>query len=265
MKKTINIIKLYTCLGCLLVVGVSKVNAQSFELGLRYEPEFSVLMNKNDANAGPALNYASHFSYFNLGIGATYRLNNNMGLAIDVLFSREGQNFTGNFNGNNPDPATYSSVVATQAFLNNMVITGDYVAKSELNFIKLPVMLVLSTDIAQPVYFTFSVGPQVNILYNVAQEIDKVDRDYPNSNITPIDLYKPVTIDGVIELGLGWNVSSRIVLSAKARFDYGFEDVENKNVMASYYGDPQSNFYSSNRSATHNATAGLLIGIDYKL
>ena len=108
-------------------------------------------------------------------------------------------------------------------------------------------------------------GPQVNILYNVAQEVDHVDEGYPNSNITPLGLYKPVTIDGILEFGAGYTLSSHIVLSAKARLDYGFEDVENKNVMVSYYGDPQSAFYSSNRGATHNATAGLLIGVDYKL
>jgi hypothetical protein len=265
MKKSTNCIEFYICLGFLLFANSLKLSAQNFAFGIRYEPEFSALMNKNDGNAGPALNYTSHFTYLNFGVGATYNINKNMGLTVDVLFSREGQNFTGNFNETKPDPATYSSVVATQAFLNNLVITGDYAAKAELNFIKLPVMFLFSTDNTKLVYFTFSAGPQLNILYNVAQEVNHVDRDYPNTNITPIDLYKPVTINGVLELGAECNISSHIVLSANARIDYGFEDVENKNVMVSYYGAPQSAFYSPNRNATHNATAGLLIGVDYKL
>ena len=117
----------------LLLASVIKTNAQNFELGFRYEPEFSVLMNKNDANASPALEYASHFTYINFGIGGVYNFTNTMGLAVDVLWSREGQAFKGNFNGAPPDGATYSSVVSTQLFLNNQVIVGNYVALSELN------------------------------------------------------------------------------------------------------------------------------------
>ena len=249
----------------LLFTGVLKTNAQNFELGLRYEPEFSTLMNKNDANSGPSLNYASHFSYINFGIGGVCNFNHNMGLAVDILLSREGQNFTGNFANGPSNPATYSEVVKTQAYLNNLVIPGDYICKSELNFIKLPIMFSLMSDNTKPLFFSFLVGPQINFLYNVAQEVNQIDRDYPNSNVTPFGLYKPVTIDGVVALGADYNLTSCVVLSARLRFDYGFEDVENKDVMVSYYGTAPVPFYSSNRQATHNATAGLLIGADFKL
>ena len=255
----------YVSICVIIFTTASKINAQSFELGLRYEPEFSVLMNKNDADAGPALNYASHFTYLNFGIGGIYNFNNHIGVAADIIFSREGQNFTGNFAGNTPNPATYSEVVRTQAFLNNLVIPGDYICKAELNFIKLPIMFSLMSDNTKMLFFTLLVGPQVNFLYNVAQEVNHVDRDYPNSNITPFGLYKPVTLDGVIAIGAGYNLTSRLVLSARLRFDYGFEDVENKNVMVSYYGAAPVAFYSADRQATHNATAGLLIGADFKL
>ncbi len=251
--------------GAILLSGAFKSAAQNFELGLRYEPEFSVLMNKNDADAGPALENASHFTYINFGIGAVYNFNNNIGLAVDVLWSREGQAFKGNFNGTPPDRSTYSSVVATQLFLNNEAIVGNYVALSELNFIKLPIMVSITTDNTKPLFFTLLAGPQINFLYNVAQEVDKTDHDYPNSSITPTDLYKSVTLDGVIALGVGYNLSSHLVLSARFRFDYGFEDVENKDIMVSYYGAPPVQFYSSDRQATHNATAGLQIGLDFKL
>ena len=249
----------------LLFAGVLKTNAQNFELGLRYEPEFSTLMNKNDANAGPALNYVSHFTYINFGIGGVYNFNHYMGLGVDILLSREGQNFTGNFAEGPSNSATYSAVVRTQAYLNNLVIPGYYICKAELNFIKLPIMFSLTSDNTKPLFFSLLAGPQINFLYNVAQEVNQMDRDYPNSNITPFGLYKPVTIDGVIALGANYNLTSCVVLSARLRFDYGFEDVENKDVMASYYGANPTPFYSANRQATHNATAGLLIGIDFKL
>jgi hypothetical protein len=263
-KEKYKIIKC-TYIAMLLLMGALNSNAQNFELGFRYEPEFSALMNKNDADAGPVLEYASHFTYLNFGIGAVYNFNNHISLAVDMLFSREGQNFTGNFNGTAPDPATYSSVVSTQSYLNNLGIKGSYIAKSELNFIKIPVMLSLTSDNSKPLFFTLLLGPQINFLYNVAQEVNHIDRDYPNSTVTPFGLYKPVTIDGVMAIGAGYNLSSYLVLSARLRFDYGFEDVENKNVMVSYYGAAPVSFYSTDRQATHNATAGLLIGLDFKL
>jgi len=41
--------------------------------------------------------------------------------------------------------------------------------------------------------------------------------------------------------------------------------LENKDIMVSYNGASPVAFYSPDRQATHNATAGLLFGIDYKL
>jgi hypothetical protein len=265
MKPEKNNIVYCILITSLLALGALKTEAQNFELGLRYEPEFSALLNKNDADAGPALDYASHFTYFNFGIGAVYNFNQSIGLASDILFSREGQNFTGNFAGTTLDPATYSSVVSTQVYLNHLDISGGYIAKSELNFIKLPVMFSFMSDNSKPFFFTILAGPQINFLYNVAQEVNHIDRGYPNSNITPFRLYKPVTIDGVIEVGAGYNLTSHLVLTSRLRFDYGFEDIENKDVMVSYYGTAPVPFYSSDRQATHNATAGLLIGLDFKI
>jgi hypothetical protein len=265
MNKILNVNTLRISVAALLCSFASISKAQNLEIGLRYEPEFSTLMNKNDANAGPELNYASHYTYFNFGIGGVYNLSNNVGLAVDILFSREGQNFNGNFEGKTADPATYAAVVSTQAFLNNFIITGDYVALAELNYVKLPLMLSLTTDNTRPLFFTVLVGPQINFLYNVAQEVNHTDYNYPNSNITPFGLYKPITIDGVLALGIGINLTSHVILSARARFDYGFGDAENKDAMVSYYGAAPVHFYSSDREITHTATAGLLIGLDFKI
>jgi len=265
MNKIINATMLRISVIVLLCSFASISKAQSLEIGIRYESEYSTLMNKNDANAGPELSYVNHYSYFNFGIGGVYSFNNNVGLAIDLLLSREGQNFNGNFDGKTPDPATYASVVSTQAFLNKLIITGDYAARAELNYVKLPIMLSLTSDNTRPIFFTLLVGPQINFLYNVAQEVNHVDYSYPNSNITPFGLYNPINIDGVLALGIGLNLTPHLVLTARARFDYGFEDVENKDVMVSYYGATPVHFYSADREPTHTATAGLLIGLDFKI
>ena len=100
---------------------------------------------------------------------------------------------------------------------------------------------------------------------NVAQEVNDEDLLYPTTNINPIDLYKPVTIDGILAVGGAYNISSKLVLTARFRFDYGFSDVEEKGVMISYSGAAPVRFYSTERKATHNFTGGLMIGLDFKL
>jgi len=246
-----------------IVIGVFQ--AQTVELGLRYNPELTSLLNKNDNNAGSKLNLTSNFGYFSFGAGAILNFNNYIGFAVDFLFSREGQRFEGNFTGSPYDAATYSSVVSTQLSQNNMVIVGDFVAKAELNYIKIPLMISLTSDNTKPFFFTLLAGPQFNFLVDVAQEVNHQDLDYPNSNIKPIDLYKQITINGVLAVGSACNLTSHLVLSARVRVDYGFNDVEKKDVMVSYYGAVPVSFYSTDRQATHNLTVGLLLGLDFKL
>jgi hypothetical protein len=265
MKNSRNRIIICVSIAALFFVCVLKVAAQEFELGLRLNPEFTDLMNKNDDNAGNELDLTNHFGYLSGGVGAIYNFNNNIGLAVDLLFSREGQAFKGHFTGSPPDAATYSSVVNTQVSLNNTVIVGDYVALAELNYIKLPIMFSLTSDNTQPYFFTLLVGPQFNFLEGVAQEVNNEDLEYPNTNIKPIDLYKSFTINGVLAIGGAYNLTPNLVLSARLRFDYGFNDVEKKDVMVSYSGAVPIRFYSAGRQATHNMTKALMIGLDFKL
>ncbi len=243
-----------------------KILAQNIEIGVRYNPEFTGLLNKNDITAGNELQLTSNFVYTgSFGAGAVFNINKNIGLAADFLFSREGQRFEGYFGSKPPNASTYSSVVSTQVTLNHIVIVGDYVAKAELNYFKLPLMISLTSDNTKLLFFTMLVGPQVDFLQGVAQEVNHNDEAYPNTNITPYDLYKPVTINGVLALGGACNISSRLVLSARIRGDYGFEDVENKDVMVSNNGAAPVLFYSPERGATHSITGGLMLGLDYKL
>lgn len=234
------------------------------EIGFRYNPEFTGLLNKNDFDAGDELNFKSHFGYLSFGVGALYNINNNIGLGVDILFSREGQAFTGVFDVT-PDSNAYSSVVATQVFLNDTIIVGDYEALAEPNYIKLPLMLSLTSDNTKPLFFTMLVGPQFNFLEGVAQEVDGQDFEYPQTDITPKDLYKPVTICAVLAAGGAYNLTSRLVLSARLRLDYSLADIEKKDVTVSYLGFPPVRFYSAERKATHSATAGLMIGLNFKL
>jgi hypothetical protein len=243
-----------------------EAGAQNIEVGVRYNPEFTGLINKNDMTAGSALQRTGNFAYTgSFGAGAVLNINKHFGLAVDFLFSREGQRFEGYLGSNPSDASTYGSVVNTQVVLNHLSVVGDYVAKAELNYFKLPLMISLTSDNTRPLFFTLLIGPQVDFLQGVAQEVNHTDETYPNTDITPYDLYKPITINGVLALGGACNISSRLVLSARVRGDYGFEDVENKEVMVRYNGAAPVRFYSPERGATHCITGGLMIGLDYKI
>ena len=172
MKKKSNKIIVSAFVAVLLFAFAGESAAQQVEIGLRYNPEFTWLVNKNDDAAGSALDLTRNFGYFSFGAGAIYYFDTNFGVAADLLFSREGQRYEGNFNGTTPDPATYSSVVRTQASLNNIVLTGDYVAKAELNYIKLPIMLSFTSDNTMPLFISVLVGPQFNFLKSAVQEVN---------------------------------------------------------------------------------------------
>lgn len=260
MKKSLAIISALCLLLC------TRSSAQTgLEVGIRFNPEFTEIMNRNDLDAGDQLDYASHFTYISFGFGAIYNINNNIGLGVDLLFSREGQAFTGNFNGAPLDSAAYSSVVTTQTFLNDVVITGNYKALAELNYVKLPLMLSLTSDNTKPLFFTMLVGPQFNFLEGVAQEVNGEDLEYPNTDINLKDLYQPVTISGMLAVGGAYHLMTRVVLSAQIRFDYGFNDSEKKDAMVSYFGADAVRFYSAERTTARALTTGLMIGVNYKL
>ncbi len=119
MKNSKDQVIVCISISALLFVCPLRIDAQQVEIGVRYNPEFTGLLNKNDNNAGSALALTSNFGYFSFGAGVVVNFNNNLGTAVDLLFSREGQRFKGNFNGTPSDAAIYSSVVSTQLSQNN--------------------------------------------------------------------------------------------------------------------------------------------------
>ncbi len=234
--------------------------AQKFQFGIRYIPTLTSLINKDDKDAGPELDKKSTRSLITAGFAFDYAFNKNNGLEVDILYSRQGQEYTG-VNMQSGSTTAYNRVVAEQAILNGAPTVGSYQAKAELNSIKIPILLKISTATKKSLFYTLSVGPQINYLSDAVYELNGNDVDLTGTGLKPIDTYKKVTIDGVLGFGLGYNASKHFVLSLGARFDYGFEDVEKKNVTYS----TSIPYYPAGRGSTHNATAGLVFGVSYKL
>ena len=259
----ISIIKtLFIC--SVLISGERAFAQKGFEFGIRYSVGESTLLNKTDEDAGAELNYASTTSYLSGGIAGAYNFDRHMALELDILFSRQGQIYSG-VNMETPNAAAYNNEVALQAFVNNKITTGTYQAKAELNCIKFPILFRLTTDNTKRMYYTLSAGPQVNVIKSVVYEVNKEDVELPGLSIEPNDVYRKVTFDAVLALGAGFKLSRHFALSAQARFDYGLQDVEKKDVTYTYLGIGGRKYYSDSRAATHNATGVLMIGLSYKL
>lgn len=246
-----------------LLISTSSFAQGGFDIGIRYMVEKSMLLNKSDNNQGGELEMDNTISYLNGGLAVGYNFGTKIGVEIDVLSSRQGQIYT----GTDPQPNTnaYTREVVYQALFNNQVLVGDYQAKAELNVVKVPLLLRLSTSKAQPLSFHLLVGPQINVISNVVYELNHNDIDLPGTNIAPNDAYRRVTVDGVVSPGINFKIAKRCWLTGDVRFDYGFEDAEQKNIIFSYMGGPNENYYSPDRAATHNMTIGVMVGASYKL
>jgi Outer membrane protein beta-barrel domain len=237
---------------------------QRFEFGLSYFLQKTELVNSADYKAGTELDPASSMSYLGGGITASYLLNRHLAVEVDVLASRQGQIYTGT-NMLQPNGKAYNSQVAFQAFLNDQVFVGQYQAKAELNCIKVPFLLKLTSDNRKRMYGSVSFGPQINVIKSVIFELNKMDISLPRTNINPEDVYRKTTVDGVLALGWNYKLCKHFSLSVQGRFDYGFQDVEKKDATYSYMALPEQKYYNSDRPATHNVTAGLMFGITCRL
>jgi hypothetical protein len=246
--------------GCILSVHVFAQGG--LEVGLRYMVQTTGLLNSADKNGNDQFSKVKTWSYLNGGVSGIYSFNRHIGAEVEVLISRQGQEYSGNNMQASGNSSSYSQQISFQAMVNNQSNVTQ--AKAELNCLKIPLLLRLTSDNIKPMYYSLAIGPQLNLLRNAVFEMNDEDIELPQTNIEPTDVYKKTTVDGVLALGIGFNVSRHMDISAQARFDYGFQDAEKKDAVYTFNGN-QFNYYNPNRPSSHNATAALMIGFSYKL
>lgn len=251
-------------IGTLALAGNKSSAQQGFYIGLNTGVQTSSLLNKTDQAAGAELNYTQKVSV-PVGIGGGYTFNKHFGVELDIIYSKQGQAYNGKYAAS-PDSTVYSTQIEHLAELNNMNIApnSNYTADVVLNCLKVPVMLHYTGNTSKKVFFNSFIGPQINMLNSVVFHVNGQQTPLTGTNITPIDVYKKTTLDGVLGVGAGINLSSHLVLTADLRLDYGFGDVENKGETLTYKGSVEDYYPTSGRAATHNATGGLMVGIYYK-
>ncbi len=175
-----------------LGLGAFTMNAQEgFYIGVKGIPQFSTLLNSDDADDDDLENQTTIGGAFGLGLG--YNFTDNFGIAVDGLYSIEGQR---------------------REFLGTEFT-------QQLSYIKVPVMFTFSTGPA-PVSFQLKVGPQAHILAD-AKLLDK-DGDELIDDIT--EQYSDFLIGGVLGLGVTFQITDSFLMDAGVRTDIGFVNAE---------------------------------------
>jgi len=244
----------------LSLTGGTVLAQKGLDFGVKGCLQTSSLLNSSDQTAGPELNYKNKVNAA-FGISGGYNFNEYEGVELNVLFSKQGQGYDGDATKINANSAiVLSSEFQNIAKLNGIAFSGTYTANVNLTYIKIPILFRYTGNNTQKVFFSSFIGPQIDMLSAATIQVNNTDAPKVANGLKPSDVYKKTSMDGVLGLGAGFNLSKNMVLSAHLRLDFGFADAEDKSAAVG-----GANFYNSGRAASHNATGGGLISLNYKL
>ncbi|MCX7606479.1 MAG: PorT family protein [Bacteroidia bacterium] len=251
----------------------------SLKVGVALLPQSTWLLNQDDSDAGPELDYVTTWGFAG-GLTAAYNLTDYLGVGLDILYSSQGQKYKGTTSGTN------------------------WTSRTQLNYLKLPFLLRFNSDPNSPVQFSFFVGPQLNYLLSYRDKIEATTSfgtatgeisgttyttTISGGGLTVTDsekltapAYKSLTFGAALGLGVGFQLTDELSLSVHFRGDYSFGDVENKDCKVDHttHGGAQEPFWevkpkygaSSSptpagykRPATSAITGGLMLGLTYTL
>lgn len=123
--------------------------------------------------------------------------------------------------------------------------------KQKLNYIKVAPMFTYTIPTNSFVSFVGKVGPQLSILTD--SEITDNDGNSVKKDMN--EQYEDVTFGGVANIGAQFQLNKNIFLTTGLRYDMDFTNAENKN----------HSLYPAGRKTTTNSTAGLEVGLKFKL
>lgn len=256
-----------------LLLGSAWAQEGAFRVGAVLLPQNTWLLNKDDSDAGPELDYEVTWGFAG-GISASYNFNDYLGVGLDVLYSSQGQKYKSDLG------------------------LASFTAKATLNYLKLPLLLRFNTDPNSPVQFNAFLGPQLNFLLSYKERVETsflgipVTQEISGTKITATGfgvmeeeeltapIYKGFLPGAVLGFGVGIKPTDALLISLHIRADYAFGDVENKDakidhthhggtgqdpfwVMKPKYGEAPSSDYS--RPATTALTGGLQVGVYYTI
>lgn len=228
---------------------------RGIEIGAQLQPQSVWIMNSDEADLGPELDYeATWGSAFGLQGGINF--NDNFGLMAGLLFSSQGQKYIGTGG------------------------MGWTTAQKKLSYTKIPIYIKLNSNPFVGTSFLFQLGPQFSFLNNARyfeddKEITQLNvgtNHYENYKVG----YKSMDLGGMIAFGVRFNFTENLFLSVLMRFDGTFntiEDMEQVNFPI-FFNPANHNDSASRRNAarltdgrrdTRNLTGGLNIAVGYVL
>jgi opacity protein-like surface antigen len=188
--------KIFTLIISFFAMATNESMAQAgFSFSVKATPHFSFLHNETDKD-NSRFDRKSMFSAA-FGIGAGYNFTQKIGIALDVLYSLQGQEYT----------------------LNNT----EY--KQKLDYIKVPVLFTYSTNPANAVSFIGKIGPQISFLTNAELEDTNLDRITDDTK----DRYETATFGGAVLAGAQFRLQPKVFLTTALRFDYDFSNAEDSD------------------------------------
>jgi hypothetical protein len=232
MKKISALLLLVLCLSGLSVM------SQNFYVGLG-----GTIMNTwvtNESNYGyPDMDYSTTFGGAG-NVNAGFDFNKNIGLKLEVGFSKLGQN--------------------TKDKINEDTL---YERKLKLNYLQIPLMFKYRTN-GEVARFYVMAGPQFGFLLNAKQTYylnDEPDQRFiPGttekiSEETITSHYTSYDISARLDFGADITLIPSLVLNAGLTFSYGLMDIN-----ATGYRMPD---HDGNYNASHNIFGGFNVGIAY--
>jgi hypothetical protein len=183
----------------IMMAMTTNVNAQKgFNLSVKATPEFSFLLNKDD-NDNNLYNSKATFNT-NFGIGAGYNFTKNIGVAIDGLYSMQGQKYE---------------------------LSGEEY-NQKVNYVKVPVYFTYNTNPQKSISFSGKIGPQVSFLTTSKLTNDDGKDLVGDTN----DRYEKATFGGAAEAGIQLRMDRNLFLTAGVKFDVDFTNAEDKDYTS---------------------------------
>lgn len=194
-------------------------------VGVKGGPQSTWMLNSTDSD-NPDFSYVNTIRA-NFGISMGYNFTNGVGLGLDVLYSAQGQKY---------------EVDPLESF-------------RRVNYLKVPILLNLTTYGESTVFGYLNVGPQFGFLLSAKDDTADAFLGLFGASTDWKDAYKPINIGAVLGFGAGFNLTDFLQLTAGLRLDYAFTDAEDK--------DSPLFELDQTRANTYNTTGALEIGVRY--
>jgi len=260
--------KIFLLLYLVLTVSFTKAQ-QGIHIGLMGGPAWTSILNKNDFDEGPKLDFKSTIRGA-IGIQLQYNFADGLGIGTQLLYSGGGSKYIGSLT----DSSYYDMDV-------------------KLNYLKIPVLLHFNSSPDHKAMFSAYLGPQFGLLVGsntmikltytgggkATYESDKDGFTYvnPTGTITGTfdkNPYKSMDMGIVLGLGTNISISDALQLGIHFRADYGFGDNEEKTANHLFTGGGSDSVWENGarvvgvstdakREASHNVSAGFMLGLKY--